>query len=332
MDDPFAVDVQHGSPTAAETARSSSSSSSMSEGLKAGQQIAKISVITLVAIGIVELVVGQISGSIVATADGIDSLSDAMISLIVFVGLYLATRPANKRFPFGYYKVESFAALLAAIGMVAIGAFILYHSYESFVNPHRIEQPVLTMVVLASAGGVSLHRALQMRKIARKYDLLSLKTDAKNSIKDGSASIIGFVSVLVASQFGFLQMDAIGGMIIAGYIFSVAYFSLRQSSLTLVDAWQNPGTSDKVKQLIESKFQAEPVKVRSVFLRPTGMMAHAEVHLEVDGDKKLQDFESLSFQVQSLIRSKFRLIDRISVIPHPLTFDGGGKKKGTTTA
>jgi cation diffusion facilitator family transporter len=321
LDDPFAVDVapnRHDSLTATDTARSSY----VSEGLKAGQQIAKISVITLVAIGIVELVVGQISGSIVATADGIDSLSDAMISLIVFVGLYLANRPANKRFPFGYYKVESFAALLAAIGMIAIGAFILFHSYESLVNPHKIDQPILTMAVLASASAVSLHRALQMRKIAKKYDLLSLKTDAKNSIKDGSASIIGFISVLVASQFGFLQMDAIGGMVIACYIFSVAYFSLRQSSLTLVDAWQNPGTSDKIKQLIEAKFLADSVRVKSVFLRPTGMMAHAEVHLEIDGNKRMADFESLSSQVQSLVRSKFRLIDRISVIPHSNSIDG----------
>ncbi len=322
MDDTFAVDVIRGSPTAGETAKGRS----LSEGLKAGQRIAKISVITLVAIGIVELIAGQISGSIVATADGIDSLSDAMISLIVFVGLYLATRPANKKFPFGYYKVESFAALIAAIGMVAIGAFILFHSYESLVSPHKINQPVLTMVILAAASAVSLHRALQMRKIAHKYDLLSLKTDAKNSIKDGSASIIGFFSVLVASQFGFLQMDAIGGMIIAGYIFSVAYFSLRQSSLTLVDAWQNPGTSDKVKQLVETKFQSESLRVRSVFLRPTGMMAHAEVHLEIDGNKRLADFESLSIQIQNLIHSKFRLIDRISVIPHPKSIDAEMKK------
>jgi ferrous-iron efflux pump FieF len=322
LDDTFAVDVVRGSPTAGETAKVRR----LSEGLKAGQRIAKISVITLVAIGIVELIAGQISGSIVATADGIDSLSDAMISLIVFVGLYLATRPANKKFPFGYYKVESFAALIAAIGMVAIGAFIMFHSYESLVSPHKIDQPVLTMVILAAASAVSLHRALQMRKIAHKYDLLSLKTDAKNSIKDGSASIIGFFSVLVASQFGFLQMDAIGGMIIAGYIFSVAYFSLRQSSLTLVDAWQNPGTSDKVKQLVETKFQSESLRVRSVFLRPTGMMAHAEVHLEIDGNKRLADFESLSIQIQNLIHSKFRLIDRISVIPHPKSIDAEMKK------
>lgn len=321
MDEPYAVDVaqKRDGPTANEIARAND----MADGLNAGRRIAKISVITLVAIGVAELAIGQISGSIVAFADGIDSISDAIISLIVFVGLTLASRPASKRFPFGYYKVESFAALLAAIGMVAIGAFIFYYSYESLLNPHEIQQPVITMIVLASAGAISLHRAFQMHKIARRYALLSLKTDAKNSIKDGSASVIGFISVLIATQFGFLQMDAIGGMIIACYIFSVAYMSLRQSSLILVDAWQNPGISDMVKHLVESRFQNEPIRVRSVFLRPTGMVAHAEVHIEVDGNKKLADFEILSLQIQNLVRSKFRSIDRISVIPHSKVFSKG---------
>jgi divalent metal cation (Fe/Co/Zn/Cd) transporter len=69
-----------------------------------------------------------------------------------------------------------------------------------------------------------------------KYDLLSLKTDAKNSIKDGSASIISFVSVVIAMQIRFLQMDTIGGMIIAVYIFSVSYMSLKNSSFVLVNS------------------------------------------------------------------------------------------------
>jgi cation diffusion facilitator family transporter len=321
LNEPFAVDIMAGitkrdNPTPSEKDVLSHTNGIVTEGLKVGQRIAKLSVITLVCIGIAELIIGQISGSIVATADGIDSLSDALISLVVFLGLRLANRPANSKFPFGYYKVESFAAMLAAIGMVAIGMFILYQSYLSLLHPHEIQQPVLTMVVLAAAGAISLHRAFQMRKIAHKYDLLSLKTDAKNSIKDGSASIIGFVSVLIATQFGFLQMDAIGGIIIAGYIFSVAYVSLKQSSLVLVDAWHNPAQGDTVKKIVEDKFASKAVRVKSVFLRPAGMMAHAEVHIEADGNKKLTDVELLSVQIQTLIRSRFQFVERISIIPH----------------
>jgi cation diffusion facilitator family transporter len=288
----------------------------VNEGLVAGQRIAKISVVTLVSIGIVEIIMGQISGSVVATADGIDSLSDAMISFIVLIGLRIAHKPADKKFPFGYQKVESFAALIAAIGMVAIGGYILYHSYEALISPREIQQPILTMIVLAAAGAISLHRAFQMNSIANKYNLLSLKTDAKNSIKDGSASVIGFVSVLIASQFGFLQMDAIGGMIIAGYIFSVSYVSLKQSSLILVDSWQNPRITETVKRIVEEKFKDDNVRVRSVLLRPAGTMAQAEVHVEIDGNKKLADVELLLINIELAIRQRIPVIGRISSIPH----------------
>ena len=311
----------------------------VNEGLIAGQRIAKISVVTLVSIGIAEIIMGQISGSVVATADGIDSLSDAMISFIVLIGLRIAHRPADRKFPFGYQKVESFAALVAAIGMVGIGIFILYHSYEALLQPRVIQQPILTMVVLLAAGGISLHRAFQMNSIANKYNLLSLKTDAKNSIKDGSASIIGFVSVLIASQFGFLQMDAIGGIIIAGYIFSVSYISLKQSSLILVDSWQNPRITEMVKNIVEEKFKDENVRVKSVLLRPAGAQAQAEVHLEIDGNKKLADVELLLVQIELAIRSQIPVIGRISSIPHsyppkkmeqPKRFGILGDRKGTS--
>ena len=177
------------------------------------------------------------------------------------------------------------------------------------------------MIVLAAASVISLYRAIQMRNIANRHNLLSLKTDAKNSIKDGSASVVGFLSVLIATQFGFSQMDAIGGIIIAGYIFSVAYVSLRQSSLILVDSWQNPKATDLVRQIIEDKFRRrDQVQVRSILLRPAGMMVvFAAVHIELDGNKRLADVELLTREVEIVIRSKIPYIKKISVIPHSST-------------
>ena len=286
------------------------------EGITAGKRIAKISVITLLAIGVVEIVTGYLSGSVVATADGIDSVSDAMISFIVLLGLRIAHKPADKKFHFGYHKVESFAALMAAIGMIAIGMVIFYNSYQSLMHPHEIKQPILVMIVLAGASALSLHRAFQMRKIANKYNLLSLKTDARNSIKDGSASVIGFFSILVATQFGFLQMDAIGGMIIAGYIFSVSYISLKRSSLILVDSWQNPDLTDLIKKIISEQFSNIGVEVKNVLLRSSGMVDQAEIHIELSGDEPLSDIEMLSLGMEMAIRAKIPSLEKITIIPH----------------
>src|SRR5712691_4962601 len=327
MDECYAVDATHdGILTAAKSLQENATeaySRPINDGIRYGQKIAKISVITLLSIGIVELLIGQISGSVVATADGLDSVSDAMISFIVFMGLVIAGRPADKKFHFGYYKVESFAALIAAIGMIVVGSIILYQSSASLLlqHKHEIHQPILTMIVLAAASVISLYRAIQMRTIANRHNLLSLRTDAKNSIKDGSASVVGFLSVLIATQFGFSQMDSIGGVVIAGYLFSVAYVSLKQSSLILVDSWQNPKVTDLIRETIEDKFKKkDQVKVRSILLRPAGMMVvFAAVHLEVDGNKRLGDVELLTREVEIVIRSKIPYIKKISVIPHSST-------------
>lgn len=232
------------------------------------------------------------------------------------MGLRIADRPADINFHFGYYKVESFAALIAAIAMAIIGSIILYQSYNSLLHKSEIHQPILTMGVLGTASIISIYRSAQMRKIANKYNLLSLKADSKNSIKDGSASVIGFLSVLIATQFGLSNMDAIGGIIIAGYIFSVSYVTLKQSSLVLVDSWKKPKVTKMIKEMVEEKFRDDQIKIRSVLLRPAGMVIFAIVHVEIDGNKRLADVELLSLGVEMEIRSKIPSVKRVSVIPH----------------
>lgn len=105
-------------------------------------------------------------------------------------------------------------------------------------------------------------------------------------------------------------------MIIAGYIFSVAYSLLKRPSLILVDSWQDPKVTEIVKRTIEEKFGPEPVKVRSVLFRPMGRGATAGVHIEVDGSKPLTDVELLSLEIEMEIRSKIPAIQRVPIVPH----------------
>ena len=41
--------------------------------------------------------------------------------------------------------------MVAAIGMIVIGIFIAYHSYEGLIHPDEIKQPIPTMIVLSIA-------------------------------------------------------------------------------------------------------------------------------------------------------------------------------------
>ena len=216
-------------------------------GFHEGERIAKVSVWTLLALGIVEIGFSFVTLSVALLADGIDSIGDAVVTFFVWTGLRFVRRRPSRRFQYGYYKVESFTAFITGIILVPVSAYILFRSYRALFNPESLRLPVLALVVLVAAGLGSLYRALQMRRVANKYNILSLKLDAKNSIKDTTSSFVAFGSVLLSS-IGIYHADAIGGMLVAVYILTVAYVTIRESSLVLLDEFMNPNSQRKLNQ------------------------------------------------------------------------------------
>ncbi|MFN4336667.1 MAG: cation diffusion facilitator family transporter [Candidatus Nitrosocaldus sp.] len=304
----------------------SSDSDDHTLGFDAGRRVSKITFITLFAIGIAEVAIGLVSNSVVLIADGIDSFGDSAITLIVLLGLFFATRHNNKNSSsnsngvnsnitqsgFGYYyKIESFAAFIAAIGMVGMGIVIIFRAIEALIDPIDIIHPEIALVTLAFAAGISGYRAVQMNRIAGKYNLLSLKASARNAIKDSMASIIGFFSILVAVYLGFPQADPIGAIIIAAFIFSISYYILKDSSLVLLDVIKNPQMVDQVKALIE---KSHGVKVSGISLRPMGPFLHADISVVLDGSMTVAEFKRLAGSIKKSVRKRFPSIQRLAVI------------------
>jgi cation diffusion facilitator family transporter len=288
-------------------------SSSRHNILDKAQLAAKQSVITLAAIGVAELIVTVFTGSITLTADGLDSLGDAMISFIVWFGISMTKKPKSSLFPFGYRKVEVLAAFTAAIIIVVLGALITYRATQVLFSHVEIHFPELTMITLAAAGGISLHRAFLIRKVAIESNLISLKLDAKNSIKDSTASFVGFASIAIGTYTTFKFMDAIGGIIIAGYIFLMAYTAIRESSLVLVDAVNNPQMTDNIKDLILAKFK---IRTREIFLRPTGSEFNAEIHIILPNATRLDETSRIVKSITTVVKNEIRLA-RVVIIPEP---------------
>lgn len=286
-------------------------SSASAEAFQAGERIAKLSVTTLVSIGIVELGVGFWTGSLGLKADGVDSLSDSVISLIVWLGLHYSRRRPDARFHFGYHKVESLSALVVSIGMVGLAAYIMYHSYLTFLNPKEIAYPQLALVTLVGCGTVSMYRAFQMRSVANRYGLLSLRTDANNSIKDGTASFVVFGSVLGAS-LGIHELDAVGGMIVSLYIFAIAYVAMKESSLILLDACESPEMTSVLAAALKT---VEGVHgVASIKLRPSGPYLTGIISVLVDGSKTIAETENLRKKLLEVVSAVIEPIGEISIV------------------
>jgi cation diffusion facilitator family transporter len=155
--------------------------------------------------------------------------------------------------------------------------------------------------VLAITGLLSLYRALQMRRIANRYNILSLRVDARNSIKDTSSSFVAFASVLI-SYLGFTQMDAIGGFLVGIYVLTVSYVALRESSLVLLDAFHEPELTHKIEKIIQTHREIKGLK--DLKLRRAGPFIVGILEVIVAGDMTVSEMHDVITELEHSIRER----------------------------
>jgi cation diffusion facilitator family transporter len=283
-------------------------------GYRKGQEIARMSVLALVLVGVLEIGVGSLANSLSVTADGIDSFSDAVISLIVWFGLRMSLKEPTTYFHYGYFKVESLVAFCTSIGMIGIATFILYRAYLSMVGVHRIIFPVYALIAVLIAGIISLYYALRMRKVARKYKLVSLQISAANSLKDASASFVVLGSV-VLSSIGITWMDPVGAILVSGYIYSVAYVAVRESGLALLDSFNSPEVVDKVRSIVESVPGVHGVN--EIKLRRSGPFLSGRVRILVDRDLRVWEASKIAKDVEAKLSREIGALREFVVLFAP---------------
>ena len=204
--------------------------------VKNADRLAGITTVTLMGLGIIQIILGEtVSKSVALTANGIDCIGDGFVSAVVWIGLKFFKKPADDKFHFGYFKMENLAAIGAAVVMIALAIYIIFRSYMQFIDPHPVQLPILGAAVAFIAALIAIALGVYKYVKGKKSKMSSVKLDAFNTIKDGTASGLAVIALILASM-GFLIADAIVGFIIAGIIVTIGFSAIKESSYMLVDA------------------------------------------------------------------------------------------------
>ena len=71
------------------------------------------------ALALVKILAGFFGNSYALIADGIESTSDIVTSLVVWGGLQVSVAPADERHPYGYGKAEALSGIVASLALLA---------------------------------------------------------------------------------------------------------------------------------------------------------------------------------------------------------------------
>jgi len=284
--------------------------------LSQGGKVAEKSFAVQLMVGTVEVFTGLFSFSVALVADGIQSFADAVVSLIIWIGLRLSRRAPDGKFHFGYYQFETFSSVVAAVFMGVLGGVVLYESYRELLNPTQLINAELAMVVALAATAVSSVLLVYKTRAARKYGSLALKTDASNSIKDVLTSVTAFIGIALSKYLNIVQSDAIAGIIISFFVFTMVYTIVKEASLVLMDACQCSEILTDIEEVAKS---VKHVKhVHSIRMRKLGSYLIGDMYVAVDADMTVREADQIASEVEALVKQEFDAVIeiRVRIEPH----------------
>lgn len=196
------------------------------------QRLVAVFALTL-AIFAVELVGGLMSNSLALLADAGHMFTDVAGIGLALLAIWFAGRPANQERTFGYLRLEILAAVMNAVLLFGIAAFVLFEAWQRLASPPEVASGLMLAIALVGLGanGVSLFllRDAQKGSLNMRGAYLEVGGDLL-----GSGAVI--VAALVITLTGWLQADAVASVLIGLLILPRTYHLLRQAVDVLLEA------------------------------------------------------------------------------------------------
>jgi cation diffusion facilitator family transporter len=180
---------------------------------------------------------GSFSGSLGIRADGFHSLTDSTNNLIGFVGIALASRPADPDHPYGHEKIEPIAAGLIGLTLLVVAADVVRGAFDRFFGDAG-PMPNLgigAFFVLSATLLVNLAVARYESREGTRLDSPLLESDAAHTRSDALVTSAVIVAVIGMRQ-GWLWLDAVVACLVACFIAWAGFHVLKTNLNYLADA------------------------------------------------------------------------------------------------
>ena len=200
---------------------------------------------------IVKFVVGLALHSVSVTADAFNNLSDAGSSIVSFVGVKMAEKPADKDHPFGHGRIEYISALIVSFLVLEVGFTFLKDSFRKIWTPEELNFQMVSVVILLLSVAVKLWLGLFNRKLGKKINskvMMAVFTDSMGDVVTTGATI---VSILFFDLTG-INIDGLVGMGVALVVMWAGVGIARDTLEPLIGAAIDPEVYEQIKRFVES--------------------------------------------------------------------------------
>ena len=242
------------------------------------------------------------SDSVSLLATLIDSMLDAVASIINLVAVSHALTPADKEHRFGHGKAEALAGLSQSLFIAGSAGYLLIEAWQRVIQPSAVESVELGIFVMAISIVATMLLLAFQRHVIKKTNSTAIRADALHYRTDLMVNGSVIVALLLANA-GWPSFDGLFAGAIAIYIL----FSAREIIVTSYDHLMDRELPDEDRQKIKALVMQHP-KARGLHdlrSRHSGTMTFIQLHLELDDDLSLMAAHKISDEVELSILNAF---------------------------
>ncbi len=239
-------------------------------------------------------------------SDGMNSLSDVFISIMILAVLKLATKKPDHDHPYGHEKYEGLLYFLLGIiffitaiiiGITAVSSTISYANNPDVATPH-----IFTVIISFLALIVKIVLFRYYLFISKKYKSPTLKADSKNHLLDAWATLFSLIG-LTLSQFNLIIFDYIASFVIGLFILRLAIQILKESISFLTD--QAP-SKDEIISIFEVILSIDGVlHVDDLKVRKHMTQRYVDVEIGVKSNLTLEVAHKIAETVHHKVELEF---------------------------
>lgn len=241
---------------------------------------------------------GYFGNSYALIADGIESTTDVFSSLILFLGLRYATKPADKNHPYGHGRAEPLMTFCVVVFLVVSAGVIAYHSILNIQTPHSLPKPFTLWVLV----GVVVLKELVYRVVRKrnaKVNSSALKAEAWHHRSDAITSLFAFAGISVALYLGpgYEAADDWAALAAVLIILYNAYLIFRPALGEIMDEHVYDDLILKIRE--ESKKVEGILDTEKCHVRKSGLYYLVDLHVLVSGDLTVEKGHELAHNLKN---------------------------------
>ena len=279
--------------------------STVDSGLKLSGSAIAINVV----LALIKITAGILGNSYALIADGIESTTDIVSSLVVWGGLRISLKPPDKDHPYGHGKAESIAGVVVALSLLGAAVMIAVQSIREIRTPHHTPE-WYTLVVLA---GVILVKETLFRKISdvgHELDSSALKSDAWHHRSDAITSAAAFLGISIAliGGPGYEVADDWAALLACAVIVFNGIRLLLPAMNEVMDGAVPDNIENRIRTIaatVDGVLEIEKCRVRK-----SGLGLLMDIHVIVQEDLTVREGHKIGHDVKdSLLASNLNIVD-----------------------